>query len=936
MPRSAPIQNTFNGGEISPQMEGRSDLDRYGSSVSVMDNFIALPGGSTRRRPGSRFVEQVKNSSSSMLLPFQSTDGTRYILELGAGFIRVYKNQALVAHPDLTFTNADVDDTDTDEITIFDKSYWEGQIVRFTDGGGGLPSDGGSNLAEGTDYYVRLAQPITFNQSHIVDHTDSLTSGGTIDSINLGGAGSSGTPHELSNRMGPYVLSFVPSDLTATVGFLPNLKIGAMTWVDETSVLWYIERINADEFGIRPDDPAAARVWFDTFGNSTSGSFVLTPTLEYQRDKFRLSTSPSSAPIDLTSAGGAGPHTISPSTSAGDQTNPPLEIVTPYIAGDFTNGIDWARTERQLILVTRDIQPYVLTNLSDTEWRLDPLEFLDGPYQELREGDTTTNLAKPTTFAITGRGAANDTNPPFEVGDGQARITAINPIFTLANIGQLVRMDTGDPAADPNVSWGWGIIVGITSDLIAHVEIRGDIVGDPAGTPTEKWHLGVFQPHVGKWPDVVGLFEQRLAVTGGEDRPSHIYSSRTGSFNDWSPTDIDAVVPDDAALSFHIVSNEPNRIQWISTVRVPALGTEDGIYVLQASAISQAISPTNLTARLQSAFGASKVRPVRVDDALLYVGRTRESVRMLAFNFEQDAFAATDVGIFATHLVHERESGRIEQMAYAQEPDGVIWIRQEAGQLIGLTLRREQSVIAWHRHTVGGAGSDIQEMAVLQEEAYDQLWMIHKIDNGSERRNINIWTDHHVEGLDLPDRWGATPDIASTFFLDAAKYFGAVSTVSDLDHLEGQSATAIYEVATGGLRIESGLTVSGGAVTLNETAVKGYVGLPYTSRLESLPVVSGRGGLRAGSDRGLLANIDRVIVSLDRTIGGQAGDSANNLKELPHPIAPMDNHPLFFQGEHRIEFSGDWTRQLRLVVHQPLPYPMTVRWWAPQYRQSER
>jgi hypothetical protein len=55
-----PVQNQFNGGEISPYMDGRFDLPAYQYSAEIMMNFIPISEGCFKRRGGSHFVSSAK------------------------------------------------------------------------------------------------------------------------------------------------------------------------------------------------------------------------------------------------------------------------------------------------------------------------------------------------------------------------------------------------------------------------------------------------------------------------------------------------------------------------------------------------------------------------------------------------------------------------------------------------------------------------------------------------------------------------------------------------------------------------------------------------------------------------------------------------------------------------------------------------------------
>ena len=63
MARSAPAFSSFTAGEISPRLEGRTDLEKYRQGSSDLTNMVVMPHGGATRRPGTQFIAPVKNSS---------------------------------------------------------------------------------------------------------------------------------------------------------------------------------------------------------------------------------------------------------------------------------------------------------------------------------------------------------------------------------------------------------------------------------------------------------------------------------------------------------------------------------------------------------------------------------------------------------------------------------------------------------------------------------------------------------------------------------------------------------------------------------------------------------------------------------------------------------------------------------------------------------
>ena len=93
MSKVSPIQNNFNGGEISPLLYGRPDVDRYKTGLKTCKNFIPLVQGPVERRPGTVFMKEVKTSSlSTRIVRFEFSTTQAYILEFGNLYCRFYKD----------------------------------------------------------------------------------------------------------------------------------------------------------------------------------------------------------------------------------------------------------------------------------------------------------------------------------------------------------------------------------------------------------------------------------------------------------------------------------------------------------------------------------------------------------------------------------------------------------------------------------------------------------------------------------------------------------------------------------------------------------------------------------------------------------------------------------------------------------------------------
>lgn len=105
MPRVDPLQTAFNAGEFGPRMIARSDFAKYRRAARKFENLIALSQGGAQRRPGTRFVVEVKDSSAlSYLIPFEFSTTQAYMIEAGNLYFRFCRNQGQITVPDITAT----------------------------------------------------------------------------------------------------------------------------------------------------------------------------------------------------------------------------------------------------------------------------------------------------------------------------------------------------------------------------------------------------------------------------------------------------------------------------------------------------------------------------------------------------------------------------------------------------------------------------------------------------------------------------------------------------------------------------------------------------------------------------------------------------------------------------------------------------------------
>lgn len=92
------LQTSFNAGEFSPLARDRTDLAAYFQGAEILENLIPLVEGAARRRSGTRFVAELKNSANAArLIGFGKSSEDTILIEAGPAYFRYFDGAAMTA-----------------------------------------------------------------------------------------------------------------------------------------------------------------------------------------------------------------------------------------------------------------------------------------------------------------------------------------------------------------------------------------------------------------------------------------------------------------------------------------------------------------------------------------------------------------------------------------------------------------------------------------------------------------------------------------------------------------------------------------------------------------------------------------------------------------------------------------------------------------------
>ena len=559
------------------------------------------------------------------------------------------------------------------------------------------------------------------------------------------------------------------------------------------------------------------------------------------------------------------------------------EISTPYLEAELFD-IKFAQSADTMYICHPNHHPRKLTRSGHTSWTLVDDVIINGPFMDHNVETTTLSPSHKDVGQTTTVTASSTTGINANQG------------FLSTDVGRLLHITDGHLK-----------ITSVTSTTVVVGIVIIDL--DETGSSTD-FALGAFSDTTG-YPSCVTFFEQRLVFAATTAQPQAIFFSRSADYENFNDN-YHGTVADDDAIVYTIASNQVNAIRFLTATRTLIIGTAGGEFAADGGGTGEAITPTNILINKQSNHGAANVDGISLGNATLFLQRAKRKIRELAYNFDVDGYVAPDLTILAEHIT---ESG-ITQMAYQEEPNSIIWCVRTDGQLLGFTYQREQQVTAWHRHIIGGSfGSGnavVESVEVLPtDDSEYQVWIIVK-------RTINGATKRYVEYLhDL--KFDTTDDTSFNYLDSQLAYDGsATTTISGLDHLEGETVSVLADGSTHPDKV-----VSSGTITLERSSTKVKVGLPYVSLLQTMRIDA---GAQNGTSQSKTKRIYEITARLYESIGVEVGPDLNNMERIPFRSSAnaMDSGINVFTGDKEIEFRGNYETDGFIFVRQTQPLPLTI------------
>ncbi len=427
------------------------------------------------------------------------------------------------------------------------------------------------------------------------------------------------------------------------------------------------------------------------------------------------------------------------------------------------------------------------------------------------------------------------------------------------------------------------------------------VVSAPDNTAQTRWAEGAWSAVRG-YPSAITFFGERSVYGYTNSDAQGIWPSKIGKFENF-----EAGIND--ADSFALRLPTANSGRWLGSLETLAAGTSGDEWRIRASTLDQALTPKNFDIKKQTQHGSANIQSLEVNEAILFIDFVARKVREYTFVEQRQKYISPDL----TALAEDIMSGGITSAAVQKNPDSIIWFTiANSPYLISMTYEREQNVVAFAEHPLGGDGI-AESVTVSPSTSEDRITL-------TVKRTINGNTRRFIEEMQ-PRDWDSTTNATNSFFVDAGIVdISGSTTITGLSHLEGKEVAVLVDGA-----IQVNKTVSGGQITIDKAGDRVVVGLPIDWQVSPMrPDTS----TPAGTTHGSIMFMPEIVLSFFATgVSGVKFGDGTNQKSIPaRTVEPYGSPPDLFTGDtEALNLDGGFNKDMDIVISGNSPLPCTLR-----------
>ncbi|MCP3908275.1 MAG: hypothetical protein GY712_09690 [Oceanicoccus sp.] len=387
----------------------------------------------------------------------------------------------------------------------------------------------------------------------------------------------------------------------------------------------------------------------------------------------------------------------------------------------------------------------------------------------------------------------------------------------------------------------------------------------------------------GNYPTTLTFFQGRSWWSGVQSEPQTFWGSKSNDETTIENELEDLTTGTEANDGLEFSLSKAGRIRWMEGGNNLVIGTNAGEFIANGS--QGIITPDDIFVAQQSAEGGDAVNSTIVGSMVMFVSGDGRKLLAIRYQEDQNQWRAKEISFTAENLTQNR---KIINIAYARNPESIIWCLLDDGTLIGCTYDPYTDTMGWHKHSI----ANVLGISVSEKAGFSILTL-------TVQRVINSQAVTYVEEL-------------GSDYMDSYSVIETTSENISVPHLAGQEVIVkINDAQHPNIMLDNN-----GDGVLNYFEDKAVIGLEMPISITTLePDYGSQAGTSMGFKKRFSEITARIYQSAVPLINGKR-------EKIRYPETPMGFRQPNLTGDVVVNNLGYNDGSIK--VTQSLPYKLTI------------
>ncbi len=419
---------------------------------------------------------------------------------------------------------------------------------------------------------------------------------------------------------------------------------------------------------------------------------------------------------------------------------------------------------------------------------------------------------------------------------------------------------------------------------------------------------------VSGFPQCGAVHDQRLCLSGVSSDRQALFMSVSRDLENFEYGE-----ESDKAQNIKFGTASQTTAHWMVSKSGLVIGTDGNIYAV-VSTNGDVLTVKNARPSVLSSRGVARIKPVVLNDKIVYVTKTTRDIEQLRLSEESN-----------TELFHEFKSpskyakeilsSGIKKMAYSQERDDVLYVLLNNGNMGVLTTLEEEGVSAWTEYKTNGI---IRSFDCISDEGKSEVWVsVERTIGGVKKKFIECFVEEFSY-----DNEDVTYNEKTAVYLDCAATYNNPQVSELYAHwLAGEEIELIINGLYAGKQVvgADGKIITG--LPNDSKHMDVVAGLSYESIVEPMSLYyTFDGGMNVYTKKKIMSVALKLVKTYAPSVVVGDGERFTNLRyqEKGVPLANLMSYPKLLSDMCDVPFTGGISDKGRVVVKQTAGMPFCL------------